>query len=121
MSENKDPRRAIPSVEAIVSGAEQVADAMVPRPLLTDVTRELVDEMRAHPDRAPKHLDDWIALARHRTEQRLRPSLRPVINATGVVLHTNLGRAPMPRAAIAAIVAAAAGYSNLEYDLASGE
>ena len=121
MSENKDPRRAIPSVEAIVSGAEQVADAMVPRPLLTDVTRELVDEMRADPDRAPKHLDDWIALARHRTEQRLRPSLRPVINATGVVLHTNLGRAPMPRAAIAAIVAAAAGYSNLEYDLASGE
>jgi L-seryl-tRNA(Ser) seleniumtransferase len=49
-----------------------------------------------------------------------RPSLRPAINATGVVLHTNLGRAPLPRAAIDAVAAVAAGYSNLEYDLERG-
>ena len=49
------------------------------------------------------------------------PPLRPVINATGVVLHTNLGRAPLADAARAAIDAVAAGYSNLEYDLARGE
>ena len=51
-----------------------------------------------------------------------RPSLRPVINATGVVLHTNLGRAPLPpEARRAARHASPRGYSNLEYDLESGE
>ncbi|HEX2689783.1 MAG TPA: L-seryl-tRNA(Sec) selenium transferase [Kofleriaceae bacterium] len=53
--------------------------------------------------------------------QLVRPALRRVINATGVVLHTNLGRAPLAPSARAAIDAIAAGYSNLEYDLARGE
>ena len=48
------------------------------------------------------------------------PSLRPVINATGVIVHTNLGRAPLSEAALAAVQAVAAGYSNLEYELAAG-
>jgi L-seryl-tRNA(Ser) seleniumtransferase len=51
---------------------------------------------------------------------REQPSLRPVLNATGVVLHTNLGRAPLPQAALDAIASVAAGYSNLEYDLEQG-
>ena len=50
----------------------------------------------------------------------LEPSLRPVLNATGVVLHTNLGRAPLAEAALARVQAVAAGYSNLELDLATG-
>jgi L-seryl-tRNA(Ser) seleniumtransferase len=50
----------------------------------------------------------------------VRPSLRPVINATGVVLHTNLGRAPLADAAIEAMTAVARGYSNLEYDVDTG-
>ncbi len=53
--------------------------------------------------------------------QRLRPSLRRVLNATGVILHTNLGRAPLSGAARRAVARAAAGYSNLELDLATGE
>jgi L-seryl-tRNA(Ser) seleniumtransferase len=52
---------------------------------------------------------------------RLDPSLRPVINATGVIIHTNLGRAPLARAAQRALARTAAGYSNLELDLRSGE
>ena len=51
----------------------------------------------------------------------LRASLRPVINATGVIIHTNLGRAPLSDAAIAAMEAVGRGYSNLEYDLEAGE
>jgi L-seryl-tRNA(Ser) seleniumtransferase len=50
----------------------------------------------------------------------MRPALRRVINASGVILHTNLGRAPLSRAAVDAVAAAAAGYTNLELDLANG-
>src|SRR5262245_59663092 len=53
--------------------------------------------------------------------QLARPALRRLINATGVVLHTNLGRAPLAASARAAIDEVARGYSNLEYDLARGE
>ncbi|MCC7179615.1 MAG: L-seryl-tRNA(Sec) selenium transferase [Acidobacteria bacterium] len=52
---------------------------------------------------------------------RFQGSLRPVINATGVIIHTNLGRAPLARAAIDRVAATAGGYTNLEYDLAKGE
>ncbi len=54
-------------------------------------------------------------------ETALQPSLRPVINATGVLLHTNLGRAPLSEAALAHMVAVARGYSNLELDLETGQ
>ena len=50
-----------------------------------------------------------------------KPSLRPVINATGITLHTNLGRACLSEKAVAAAAAAARGYSTLEYDLETGE
>ena len=63
--------------------------------------------------------DDVDLVARAR--ERLRPSLRRVLNATGVVVHTNLGRAPLSAAARAAVAAAAEGYSNLELDLPTGE
>jgi L-seryl-tRNA(Ser) seleniumtransferase len=53
-------------------------------------------------------------------EARLRPQLRRVLNATGVVLHTNLGRAPLPAPALAHLAEVARGYSNLEYDLGAG-
>jgi L-seryl-tRNA(Ser) seleniumtransferase len=56
-----------------------------------------------------------------RAIDRLRPSLRRVLNATGVIVHTNLGRAPLAPAARAAVTRAAAGYSNLELDLTTGE
>jgi L-seryl-tRNA(Ser) seleniumtransferase len=63
-------------------------------------------------------LEDADLLERART--RLRPSLRRVLNATGVIVHTNLGRAPLSSAARLALVRAADGYSNLEFDLDAG-
>jgi len=54
-------------------------------------------------------------------QQRLAPTLRPVINATGVIIHTNLGRAPLSLAARAAMEAVGRGYSTLEYDLQAGK
>lgn len=61
-----------------------------------------------------------VASVGERLEREARPSLVPVINATGVVLHTNLGRAPISEEAIAAMAEVARGYSNLEFDLDAG-
>jgi L-seryl-tRNA(Ser) seleniumtransferase len=61
------------------------------------------------------------AAAAERAYASLRASLRPVINATGVIIHTNLGRAPLSDAALAAMTAVSRGYSNLEYELGTGE
>ncbi len=64
---------------------------------------------------------DILAEADLQIKGLIAPTLRPVINATGVIIHTNLGRAPMSSAAIASVRAAASGYSSLEYDLESGQ
>lgn len=89
------------------------------RPPVTDAIREVLDEYRlAPPDRVPD-AESVGSLVRDRIAQTWTLSPRPVINATGVVLHTNLGRAPLSRAAIEAMVTTA-GYSTLEYDLPSG-
>ncbi|MCX7680720.1 MAG: L-seryl-tRNA(Sec) selenium transferase [Anaerolineae bacterium] len=77
------------------------------------------DEVRAGGE-VPES-DRIVARTGSRLHKRLSPSLRPVINATGVIIHTNLGRAPLSAAARAAMEAVAAGYSTLEYDLEAGK
>jgi L-seryl-tRNA(Ser) seleniumtransferase len=69
---------------------------------------------------APVDVESLLADAANRLEQRFRPTLRPIINATGVIIHTNLGRAPLSDAAQQAMIAVAAAYNTLEYDLESG-
>jgi len=64
--------------------------------------------------------DELVEMTRANLEARSRPTLRPVINATGVIIHTNLGRAPLSAEARAAMELAARGYTNLEYDLEAG-
>ena len=63
---------------------------------------------------------DLVARAQERARAAQRPSLRRVLNATGVIVHTNLGRAPLAAAAREAVARAAEGYSNLEWDLDGG-
>lgn len=86
----------------------------------------VVSALRAAADlwRAAPHGDagEWIEeRAKALLSASSAPSLTPVINATGVIVHTNLGRAPLARAAVERAADVAAGYSNLEYDLAAGE
>ena len=76
---------------------------------------------RTHPSDAPVDADAWAQAVTRQLATRERPSLRPVINATGVVLHTNLGRAPLAAAALQAIVDTASVACNLEYDVEQGE
>jgi L-seryl-tRNA(Ser) seleniumtransferase len=85
--------------------------------LATAVARAELDERRSELLAGAADDPDLVSRAR----ERLRPSLRRVLNATGVIVHTNLGRAPLSGAARAAVAAAAEGYSNLELDLRSGE
>ncbi len=88
-----------------------------PRPAVVDAVRDSIAAARTRRAGPP---ESWAADVRERLSERVRPSLRPILNATGVVLHTNLGRAPLAPAAVAAMAEVAAGYSNLEFDLDTG-
>ena len=88
-----------------------------PRAAVLAAVRESLEAARTRRAGPP---DDWNEDIRERLARRTGPELRPVLNATGVVLHTNLGRAPLAGAATEAIAAVASGYSNLEFDLSSG-
>src|SRR5215207_11302927 len=85
--------------------------------LATSVARAELADRRAEVLAGATDDPDLVSRAR----DRLRPSPRRVLNATGVVVHTNLGRAPLAPTARVAVAAAAEGYSNLELDLATGE
>ena len=117
-----DHRRALPSVGALLESPEFAPLlARAPRPLVVDAVRASIDAVRANPATAPQDTLEWARAANEHLTARERPSLRPLINATGVVLHTNLGRAPLAAPAVQAIVETAAGACNLEYDLDKGE
>ena len=109
-----DARRRLPSVDAVVRAA---GDMDVPRDRLVRAVRDVLAEARA----AGTTFDEGAAAdaARRRLSQRDRRSLRRVLNATGVVLQTNLGRAPLAAVALAAI-GDAAGAVSVEYDLDAG-
>jgi L-seryl-tRNA(Ser) seleniumtransferase len=112
-----DERRRLPSVEVVRAGLDDL-----PHPLAVRCARDAVDAARAalagggEVD-AQTVFDD----ARRRGERVRRPTLRPLINATGVLLHTNLGRAPLGEGALQAVHDVARGYSSVEFDLEQGE
>jgi L-seryl-tRNA(Ser) seleniumtransferase len=113
-----DARRAIPSIGGLLEREEvRALLAAHPRSVVVDAARRAVDEARKASGPTDAAWDERIAAHIELIERR---SLRPAFNATGVILHTNLGRAPLAAAAIAAINDIASGYSNLEYDLSTG-
>jgi L-seryl-tRNA(Ser) seleniumtransferase len=125
-----DPRRLIPSLERLLE-SEAFAGILEAHPRglviqhlrteLDRVRRELGD--RVELESPPGNVEDPQRYAAG-VEERLRvsatPSLRAVINGTGVILHTNLGRAPLADSALDAMSSVARGYANLEYDLEAG-
>jgi len=114
-----DPRRHLPSVDSLLADPQIAGlSARHPRGLLVRAVRAAVDAARAGGGAAPA--TGWAAAVTEQLERAATPSLLPVINATGVVLHTNLGRALLAPAAIAAMTRVAESYASLEYDLGRG-
>jgi len=113
----------LPSVDRLLRRPE--ADALVAaygRAAVTNAIRGVLDALRAAPAVVPRDVAATVVeRASQRLEDEARPSLRPVFNLTGTVLHTNLGRAPLPDEAIDALRDAAREATNLEYDLATGK
>jgi L-seryl-tRNA(Ser) seleniumtransferase len=113
-----DHRRELPSVDRLLNQpAIQELLGIAPRGAVVAAVRESLEAARTRRAGPPEH---WEEDVRERLARRAGPDLVPVLNATGVVLHTNLGRAPLAGPAIEAMRAVAAGYSSLEFDLPSG-
>jgi L-seryl-tRNA(Ser) seleniumtransferase len=116
----------LPSVERLLQ-TEDVTELIKEhgRPLTLDAIRltldELRDQIRSQPGEAPPEFQVILSRAQSHLADWERSSIQPVINATGVILHTNLGRAPLSEAAADAMRQAARGYSNIEYDLETGK
>ena len=115
--------RRLPSVDSLLSEERiKQLEGTYPHELLVNLVRQRLERERlsiAAGNLCPS-IDEMVESICTQLRELENPSLRPVINATGVILHTNLGRALLSQEAIAAMDAAAKGYCNLEFDLDSG-
>jgi len=113
---------ALPSVDRLLRRPE--VDALIAaygRAAVTEAIRTVLEDLRRARAALPQDIAQAVVgRVAERLAQQARPSLRPVFNLTGTLLHTNLGRAPLPEEAIDALREAAREATNLEYDLASG-
>ena len=116
-----DTRRDLPSVNSLLQ-TQAVRELLEqhPRRVVLDAVRRTIESARERGGEQRTE-QQWAASIASAVDDANRPSLRRVINATGVVIHTNLGRAPLAEVAIRAIEQSARGFSNLEYDLDSGK
>jgi L-seryl-tRNA(Ser) seleniumtransferase len=116
--------RQLPAVEFLVQAIQRRLNSdSLPHELLVAVARAELAAARATiaAGAAAPSVEELAEVSARRARQSAQPSLRPVINATGVIIQTNLGRAPLSDAALRAMCEVGASYSNLEYDLAAGE
>ena len=118
-------RRALPSVDRLLSSAPVTAlIAQYGRMLTVDVIRDLLQAQRDKLAQGHNTFefdeDRFLAACRDEVAKRNAPSLRPVFNLTGTVLHTNLGRALMPQSVADAVMVAMTRPVNLEFDLGGG-
>src|SRR2546422_10375112 len=117
-AEGRASLRRIPSVDALLrTEAARKGSEQFGRPLLKLAVQEVLDGLRADTRRGEPLPDDDVLLARALRRAALTwYGLSPVVNATGVVLHTGLGRAPLPERAARAAARAARSYLDLEVD-----
>jgi len=109
-------RRAIPSVTKVLDSLGKID---LPRPVVVTSVRQVLSRIRANGE-IPE-FRSIVDLVRGSLEQLRASRLQPVINGTGIVIHTNVGRAPLAPEAVQALKEVGSAYSNLEYDLVTGE
>jgi len=109
-------RRQIPAVTRVL---DALGDYDLPRLMIVDLVRRELSQIRARSE-VPE-FESIVDLIRRSLDELRASRLQPIINGTGIVIHTNFGRAPLAPDAIRALGEASSGYSNLEYDLATGE
>jgi len=118
---NRRTRRAIPAVSKVLESLGQEASpgrTDLPRALIVDVIREELRKIRAA--RNIPSLESIVGLVRVSVEKLRASRLQPIINATGIVVHTNFGRSPLAGESADAVRTIAASYNNLEHDLLAG-
>jgi L-seryl-tRNA(Ser) seleniumtransferase len=116
--------RGLPSVDRLLADTRVSALTVEYHvSALTDLAREHLDDLRQAiaAGRPCPLFDEIVSSLLERAASNFSPTLRPAINATGVIVHTNLGRAPLSDEALAAMAGVGRGYSNLEFDLDEGE
>jgi len=117
-----NPLRSIPAVEQVLQALGEVG---LPRPVVLAVVRGELAALRkgGHRPSAPRlpSFDHVLGQIRSMLDTLSRSRLQPVINGTGILVHTNLGRAPLGPVAVEALQRVAASYTNLEFDLTTGE
>src|SRR5437762_5302761 len=109
-------RRQIPAVGRIL---DAVGHCDLPRPVVVDAIRRKLSRIRAA--REVPDFESIVTLVRHSIDDLRTSKLQPIINGTGIVVHTNFGRAPLASEAVRAANEIGSGYSNLEYDLPTAE
>lgn len=119
------PLRNLPSVHELVeSPALTEWSGRIPRPWLVEAARQVLEQVRddlTNTKAAAPPLDELARRITSELERQQKPQLRSVVNATGVILHTGLGRAPLAESARAAIADVAGQYANLEIELVTGQ
>jgi L-seryl-tRNA(Ser) seleniumtransferase len=122
----KEKLRQLPSVEKILE-SEKLKDKIekYSHPLVTEAARETLlsirEQIKENPHPAYGGIDQIVEKVRQTVDEKTSDFTRPVINATGVILHTNLGRAPLDEETLSHIVEISKNYNNLEFDLKEGK
>ena len=121
---NQSPYALIPAIDKVLHALSQQELAPVPLPLVTEQVRSAVDSLRAEIKNGREDVpefDDFVDAVARDIESLYRSRIHPVINGTGVCIHTNLGRSPLAQPVVERLLDVGRFYNNIELDLDSGE
>ena len=126
MNDKNKLLRKLPKIDFILDGLEQNKRDYVPLAIIKAAVRGTIEKYRqqilsGHCDELPHTKKEWNAIFNEAIEIRNRPNLQRIINGTGVVIHTNLGRSLLNELTMTALHNAASHYTNLEFDLSTGK